>query len=111
MEFFQHHLYSTVQNGGNTVYSVHSVHSVQCTLYNVHKGACTLLLPSWVSSKDSSLPEGGGEISIEKLETQLNTLKTMFAEKQKLVNDLEAYGPAGKKIKGRIEQTCFNQTF
>ena len=71
-------------------------------------GACKLLIPSWVSIKDSSLPEGGGEISIEKLETQLNTLKTMFAEKQKLVNDLEAYGPAGKKIKGRIEQTCFN---
>ena len=54
------------------------------------------LIPSWVSTKDSSLPEGGGEISIEKLETQLNTLKTMFAEKQKLVSDLEAYGPAGK---------------
>ena len=49
-----------------------------------------------MSTKDSSLPEGGGEISIEKLETQLNTLKTMFAEKQKLVSDLEAYGPAGK---------------
>ena len=65
------------------------------------------LFPSWVSTKDSSLPEGGGEISIEKLETQLNTLKTMFAEKQKLVNDLEAYGPAGKEIKRRKEKTGF----
>merc|ERR1711962_686683 len=52
-------------------------------------------LSSWVSMKDSAAPEGGSEISIEKLETQLNTLKTMFAEKQKLVSDLEAFGPAG----------------
>merc|ERR1739838_167628 len=52
-------------------------------------------LSSWVATKDSAAPEGGSEISIEKLETQLNTLKTMFAEKQKLVSDLEAYGPAG----------------
>merc|ERR1711931_459419 len=52
-------------------------------------------LSSWVSMKDSSAPEGSSEISIEKLETQLNTLKTMFAEKQKLVSDLDAYGPAG----------------
>merc|ERR1719211_893097 len=51
-------------------------------------------LSSWVATKDSSAPEGGSEISIEKLETQLNTLKTMFAEKQKLVSDLDAYGPA-----------------
>ena len=50
---------------------------------------------SWVATKDSAAPEGGSEISIEKLETQLNTLKTMFAEKQKLVSDLEAYGPEG----------------
>ena len=48
-----------------------------------------------VNTQDSSAPEGGSEISIEKLETQLNTLKTMFAEKQKLVSDLEAYGPEG----------------
>merc|ERR1712055_659128 len=34
-------------------------------------------LSSWVSMKDSSAPEGSSEISIEKLETQLNTLKTM----------------------------------
>ena len=45
--------------------------------------------------QDSAVPEGKGEISIEKLETQLNTLKTMFAEKQKLVHDLEAYGAGG----------------
>ena len=54
-----------------------------------------MFLPSWVATKDSAAPEGGSEISIEKLETQLNTLKTMFAEKQKLVSDLEAYGPEG----------------
>ena len=42
--------------------------------------------------QDSAAPEGKSEISIEKLESQLNTLKTMFAEKQKLVADLEAYG-------------------
>ena len=48
-----------------------------------------------MATKDSAAPEGGSEISIEKLETQLNTLKTMFAEKQKLVSDLEAYGPEG----------------
>ena len=53
--------------------------------------------PSWVATKDSAVPEGGNEISIEKLESQLNTLKTMFAEKQKLVSDLEAYGPEGVK--------------
>merc|ERR1711962_1485994 len=52
-------------------------------------------LSSWVATKDSSAPEGSSEISIEKLETQLNTLKTMFAEKQKLVSDLDQYGPAG----------------
>ena len=54
-----------------------------------------MFLRSWVATKDSAAPEGGSEISIEKLETQLNTLKTMFAEKQKLVSDLEAYGPEG----------------
>merc|ERR1712165_273151 len=52
-------------------------------------------LSSWVNTKDSAAPEGKSEISIEKLETQLNTLKTMFAEKQKLVADLEAYGAGG----------------
>ena len=54
-----------------------------------------MFLPSWVATKDSAAPEGGSEISIEKLETQLNTLKTMFAEKQKLVADLEVYGAGG----------------
>ena len=54
-------------------------------------------------NQDSSAPEGGSEISIEKLETQLNTLKTMFAEKQKLVSDLEAYGPEGLQKKGSIK--------
>ena len=52
---------------------------------------------SWVATKDSAVPEGGNEISIEKLESQLNTLKSMFAEKQKLVSDLEAYGPEGEQ--------------
>merc|ERR1712037_1038138 len=52
-------------------------------------------LSSWVTTKDSAAPEGKSEISIEKLESQLNTLKTMFAEKQKLVADLEAYGAGG----------------
>ena len=55
-------------------------------------------LSSWVSTKDSAAPEGSSEISIEQLETQLNTLKTMFAEKQKLVSDLDAYGPAGSVV-------------
>merc|ERR1711881_728045 len=49
-------------------------------------------LSSWVAQKDSTAPDGKSELSIEKLESQLNTLKTMFAEKQKLVADLEAYG-------------------
>ncbi len=45
--------------------------------------------------QDSAAPDGSSEISIEKLETQLVTLKTMFAEKQRLVADLEAYGSGG----------------
>merc|ERR1719348_466561 len=49
-------------------------------------------LTSWVNKKDSAAPEGQSELSIEKLENQLNTLKTMFAEKEKLVSDLEAFG-------------------
>merc|ERR1711937_836097 len=52
-------------------------------------------LSSWVEKKDSAAPEGQSELSIEKLETQLNTPKTMFAEKQKLVADLEVYGAGG----------------
>merc|ERR1719410_2602298 len=55
-------------------------------------------LSSWVNTQDSSVPDGTAGLSIEKLETQLNTLKTMFAEKQKLVADLEAYGPGGKIV-------------
>ena len=46
------------------------------------------------SPQDSAAPTGGSELSIEKLESQLNILKEMFAEKQQLVADLEAYGPA-----------------
>merc|ERR1711902_248619 len=42
-------------------------------------------LSSWVTTKDSAAPEGKSEISIEKLESQLNTLKTMVA-------DIEVYG-------------------
>merc|ERR1711963_1231466 len=60
-------------------------------------------LSSWVTTKDSAAPEGKSEISIEKLESQLNTLKTMFAEKQKLVADLEVYG-AGKQGPGGTEE-------
>merc|ERR1711884_873383 len=60
-------------------------------------------LSSWVNTKDSAAPEGKSEISIEKLETQLSTLKTMFAEKQKLVADLEIYG-AGKQGPGGSEE-------
>merc|ERR1719482_1705202 len=52
-------------------------------------------LSSWVTKQDSTAVEGKADLSIEKLESQLNTLKTMFAEKQKLVADLEAYGAGG----------------
>ena len=61
-----------------------------------------------MATKDSAAPEGGSEISIEKLETQLNTLKTMFAEKQKLVSDLEAYGPEGE-TQLNIPKTMFSK--
>ena len=47
--------------------------------------------------------EGKSDLSIEKLESQLNTLKTMFAEKQKLVADLEIYG-AGRQGPGGSEE-------
>ena len=60
-------------------------------------------LSSWVNTKDSSAPEGKSELSIEKLETQLNTLKSMFAEKQQLVADLEAYGPTGSGAPPQVE--------
>merc|ERR1712088_14854 len=54
-------------------------------------------LSSWVNQPDTSAKDVTGadaDISIEKLEGQLTQLKLMFAEKQKLVGDLEAYGPA-----------------
>jgi len=60
-------------------------------------------LSSWVNKQDSTAVEGKADLSIEKLESQLNTLKTMFAEKQKLVADLEIYG-AGKQGPGGSEE-------
>ena len=56
-------------------------------------------LSSWVSSEGSAKDVTGSDadISIEKLEGQLNQLKVMFAEKQKLVSDLEAYLPAAEE--------------
>jgi len=61
-------------------------------------------LSSWVNQKDSAAPEGKSEISIEKLESQLNTLKTMFAEKQKLVADLEVYGAGKADLSGHAPE-------
>eukprot|EP00095_Tigriopus_kingsejongensis_P000590 maker-scaffold95_size379157-snap-gene-0.22 protein:Tk00590 transcript:maker-scaffold95_size379157-snap-gene-0.22-mRNA-1 annotation:"PREDICTED: uncharacterized protein LOC578961" len=49
-------------------------------------------LNSWVEDTTKSAPEDCGTIPIEKLEGQLNQLKVIFMEKQKLVDDLEAYG-------------------
>merc|ERR1711863_137420 len=62
-------------------------------------------LSSWVNKQDSTAVEGKADLSIEKLESQLNTLKTMFAEKQKLVADLEIYG-AGKQGPGGSEEAA-----
>merc|ERR1712088_895661 len=58
-------------------------------------------LSSWVSSEGSAKDVKGedADISIEKLEGQLNNLKIMFAEKQKLVSDLEAYLPSTEEAK------------
>ena len=59
-------------------------------------------LSSWVNQPDTSAKDVTGadaDISIEKLEGQLTQLKLMFAEKQKLVGDLEAYGPAAEEAK------------
>ena len=53
-------------------------------------------LSSWVNIEDASKKDVLGSenhISIEKLEGQLNQLKSMFAEKQKLVTELDACGP------------------
>ena len=58
-------------------------------------------LSSWVNQPDTSAKDVTGadaDISIEKLEGQLTQLKLMFAEKQKLVGDLEAYGPAAEEV-------------
>ena len=54
-------------------------------------------LSSWVNPEAAAKDVTGADadISIEKLEGQLNQLKVMFAENQKLVADLEAYGPSG----------------
>ena len=59
-------------------------------------------LSSWVAAKDSAAPTGGSELSIEKLENQLNILKEMFAEKQQLVADLDAFGPATAQDTGDV---------
>ena len=45
-------------------------------------------LSSWVSVADPVDPTPDGGLSIIKLETQLETLKTNFAEKQQLVDDI-----------------------
>ena len=50
-------------------------------------------LSSWVDVTDPAAAfDDKAAIPIEQLEGQLNQLKVMFAEKQKLVSDLEAYG-------------------
>ena len=59
-------------------------------------------LSSWVNQPEASAKDVTGvdaDISIEKLEGQLNQLKVMFTEKQKLVQDLEAYGPSAVDAK------------
>lgn len=49
-------------------------------------------LNSWVSDENDPDPEDGGTIPIEKLEGQLSELKSIFAAKEKLVGDLDAFG-------------------
>ena len=59
-------------------------------------------LSSWVNQPEASAKDVTGsdaDISIEKLEGQLNQLKVMFAEKQKLVADMEAYMPSAEEAK------------
>jgi len=46
-------------------------------------------LSSWVVAADSKEPDGKDELSIEKLEEQLDTLKQNFKEKEGLVEDLK----------------------
>jgi len=61
-------------------------------------------LSSWVDQPEASAKDVTGsdaDISIEKLEGQLNQLKVMFAEKQKLVADMEAYMPSVDEPKPR----------
>ena len=63
-------------------------------------------LSSWVAHPETSAKDVTGtdsDISIEKLEGQLTQLKEMFAEKQKLVADLEAYGPSNEDAKPHEE--------
>ncbi len=55
-------------------------------------------LNSWVgedghAANNASVLEDGSTISLEQLEGQLNQLKVIFTEKQKLVDELDAYGP------------------
>ncbi|TRY72301.1 hypothetical protein TCAL_11269 [Tigriopus californicus] len=50
------------------------------------------LLNSWVADSTTAEQENCGTIPIEKLEGQLSQLKVIFLEKQKLVDELEAYG-------------------
>jgi hypothetical protein len=56
---------------------------------------------SWVNIAAASKKDVTGsdkDISIEMLEGQLNQLKSMFEEKQKLVKDLEACGPSELEV-------------
>jgi len=45
-------------------------------------------LSSWVGSADCEQPDGKDDISIEKLEEQLNSLKETFQEKEGMVEDI-----------------------
>ena len=53
-------------------------------------------LNSWVSDENDPDPADGGTIPIERLEGQLSELKNIFAEKEKLVGDLDAFGAAAE---------------
>ena len=43
-------------------------------------------LSSWVTARDSSAPSGGSELSIEKLESQLNILKVTKYDETYFIN-------------------------
>ena len=63
-------------------------------------------LSSWVNIEDAArkdVLETENHISIEKLEGQLNQLKSMFAEKQKLVTELDACGPSELEVCEALE--------